>query len=90
MDMLQLVLDTLIISKESDYTPGSVVVTDAFGNLRKNVQFIAHAVGPIVQGLNPSAEDTLALKLCYTRSLDALITKSGQTIVKGFVSLRIC
>ncbi|KAI3416486.1 hypothetical protein GPALN_006026 [Globodera pallida] len=89
MDMLQLVLDTLIISKESDYTPGSVVVTDAFGNLRKNVQFIAHAVGPIVQGLNPSAEDTLALKLCYTRSLDALITKSGQTIAFPSISTGI-
>ncbi|KAI3416482.1 hypothetical protein GPALN_006022 [Globodera pallida] len=42
MDMLQLELDTLIISKESDYTPGSVVVTDAFGNLRKNVQYGAY------------------------------------------------
>uniref|UniRef100_A0A914HFA2 Uncharacterized protein n=1 Tax=Globodera rostochiensis TaxID=31243 RepID=A0A914HFA2_GLORO len=80
MDMLQLELNTLRESKESAYPPGSVVVTDAFGVLRKNVQFIAHAVGPIVQGINPSAEDTLALKLCYTGSLDALIAKNGQTI----------
>ncbi|KAI3415218.1 hypothetical protein GPALN_004830 [Globodera pallida] len=80
MDMLQLVLNTLIMSKRSAYPPGSVVVTDAFGNLRKNVQFIAHAVGPIVHGINPSAEDTLALKLCYTESLDVLIAKNGQTI----------
>uniref|UniRef100_A0A914HF97 OTU domain-containing protein n=1 Tax=Globodera rostochiensis TaxID=31243 RepID=A0A914HF97_GLORO len=89
MDLLELVLNTFIISNGSDYTPGSVVVTDAFGNLRKNVQFIAHAVGPIVQGINPSAEDTLALKLCYTRSLNALIAKGGQTIAFPNISTGI-
>ncbi|KAI3416487.1 hypothetical protein GPALN_006027 [Globodera pallida] len=80
MSMLQLVLNTLIMSKGSAYPPGSVVVTEAFGNLLTSVQFIAHAVGPNVQGRNPSAEDTSALKLCYTESLDALIAKNGQTI----------
>uniref|UniRef100_A0A914H4I5 ATP-dependent DNA helicase n=1 Tax=Globodera rostochiensis TaxID=31243 RepID=A0A914H4I5_GLORO len=43
MDCLQSALQTLHTSNGSDFTAGSVLLTDAFGNLRQNVQFIAHA-----------------------------------------------
>ncbi|KAI3416484.1 hypothetical protein GPALN_006024 [Globodera pallida] len=87
MGMLQLVLNTLIMSKRSAYPPGSVVVTDAFGNLRKNVQYLAAvaALEAILNWLNTGQTSNCAITAINTenvsdqRAVHKPITAPGTT-----------
>uniref|UniRef100_A0A183BTU6 ATP-dependent DNA helicase n=1 Tax=Globodera pallida TaxID=36090 RepID=A0A183BTU6_GLOPA len=74
LSMLHCYLDDYLEQFNGTLPEGSVVVTPAYGDLRDNIEWIAHAVGPVLWGSTPTTENFVALRKCYTAALEHLLT----------------
>uniref|UniRef100_A0A914GSI1 ATP-dependent DNA helicase n=1 Tax=Globodera rostochiensis TaxID=31243 RepID=A0A914GSI1_GLORO len=73
LSLLRLELQDHLESFNGALPAGTVVMTPAYGDLRDHIEYIAHAVAPVVMGSTPATDDIQALKKCYSNALDHLM-----------------